>query len=211
VPDAPYEGGRRRVLRQPYDFNGDGIVRPNGRALEDTPEIVQPRIDAANEFGATVLLSVHFNGSSDAFVRGSEAYFSDGATNAATNRRLAASVLTELLAEMQTAGHAVTDLGIKSDAYQRYGDAEFRRMLASNATVIRANGNDPARCPDCYRLMTLGNNPMSLHGATYAGVLVEVEFLSNPAVVEDFLMRPDSLDVIARGLMRGLVGYFEVD
>lgn len=39
-------------------------------------------------------------------------------------------------------------------------------------------------------------------------VLVEVEFLSNPAVVEGFFLRADSLDVIASGLRDGLLGYF---
>ena len=81
-------------------------------------------------------------------------------------------------------------------------------MLANNAGAIRANGYDAAECGDCYRLLTLGNNPMSIRMGRYLAVLVEVEFLSNPDVVESFLLRPDSLDLVASGLHQGLMSYF---
>jgi N-acetylmuramoyl-L-alanine amidase len=201
------EGGS--VLREPYDFNGDDLVRPSGIAVEDTPEIVQPRIDVANDFGAEILLSIHFNGSSDASIRGSEAYYSAGTANGALGKHLAESVLTRLVEEMNAAGYnAARSRGVMSDAYQRYSAADTQRLFAAFRAQIVAHGQDPARCPDCYRLFTLGNNPISLHPGSYVGVLIEVEFLSNPAVVEDFLLRPDSLDVIARGIMRGVLTYY---
>ena len=58
------------------------------------------------------------------------------------------------------------------------------------------------------RLVTNGNNPMSVRQGTYVGALVEVEFLSNPEVVERLIMRPDAFDVIARGLERGILAYY---
>ena len=61
------------LQQEPADYTGDGRVRP----VEDVPEIIQPRIDWANDFGAEVLLSIHFNGSDDPSVRGSEVCFSD--------------------------------------------------------------------------------------------------------------------------------------
>src|SRR3954451_16186287 len=64
------EGGANQV--EPVDYTGDGRVRTSGQAIEDTPERTQPRIDWANDFGAEVLLSVHFNGLDDASVRGTE-------------------------------------------------------------------------------------------------------------------------------------------
>lgn len=201
------EGGG--VLDEPYDYNGDGRVSTGG--VEDTPERTQPRIDAANNFGAAVLLSIHFNGSSDARVRGSEAYYTAAGPTAEQGKVLAATVLDALVAEMASAGHQATNHGIKSDAYQRYTELETARLFGANAAIIRRNGFDPTRCPECYRLFTLGNNPMSLHRASYLGVLVEVEFLSNPDVVESFLMRPDSLDVIAQGLFHGLEAYFDAE
>ena len=117
-------------------------------------------------------------------------------------------MLTGLIADLTAAGHRTVDRGIRSDRYQRYSDAQTARMIANNAGAIRANGHDPAKCSDCYRLLTLGNNPMSMNPGLYLGVLVEVEFLSNPDVVEGFLLRPDSLDVIAAGLHQGLMAYF---
>jgi N-acetylmuramoyl-L-alanine amidase len=192
------------LQQEPADYTGDGRVRP----VEDVPEIIQPRIDWANDFGAEVLLSIHFNGSEDPSVRGSEVYYTDAGPRAGEGRTLAQSVLTGLLSELTAASHRAVDRGVRSDRYQRYSDAQTARMLANNAGAIRANGHDPAKCGDCYRLLTLGNNPMSIRMGRYLAVLVEVEFLSNPDVVEGFLLRPDSPDVIAAGLHQGLVAYF---
>jgi N-acetylmuramoyl-L-alanine amidase len=83
--------------------------------------------------------------------------------------------------------------------------AAFQRH---NAAPITKHGHDPNNCPDCQRIGVLGNNPMSLTPSAYVGALVEVEFLSNPDVVEDFLMRPDAVDVIARGLASGVLQFF---
>jgi N-acetylmuramoyl-L-alanine amidase len=49
---------------------------------------------------------------------------------------------------------------------------------------------------------------MALHLGTYVGALVEMEFLSNPDVVESLLLRPDAVDVLAGGLADGLLSYF---
>jgi N-acetylmuramoyl-L-alanine amidase len=195
----------------PYDYTGDGRVRTQGAAVEDGAERIQPRIDVANGFGAEILVSVHFNGSDERSLRGSEVFYSDTGPRQAEGRRLAVSVLAGLLAEMRDFGYQPIDRGIKSDRYQRYTPEEMRRFIANHTAIIRANGHDPANCGDCYRLVTLGNNPMSLYPGNYAGVMAEVEFLSNPDVVEGFILRPESLDVIAQGLFRGIKAYFETD
>lgn len=194
------EGGDLYI--EPYDFSGDGRVR--AADVADVPEHVQPRIDLANDFGAEVLVSIHFNGLDDRSVRGTEAYYTDAEPWRAGARRLAESLISGLLRSMQEAGYAGLNRGARSDAYQRYSPEDTRRLFANFAGIIRANGADPARCPACYRLLTMGANPMSLNQAGYLGVLVEVEFLSNPVVVEGFILRPDSLDIIAAGLHSGL-------
>jgi N-acetylmuramoyl-L-alanine amidase len=203
------EGGH--LVIEPYDYTGDSRVRPVGRTVEDVPELIQPRIDWANSFRAEILVSIHFNGSEDRRLRGTEVYYTNAGAREAQGRKLAQSLLSALTAEMRQAGHAPLDRGVRSDRYQRYSPQETLRLFANNAAVIRANGHDPGDCPDCYRLLTLGNNPMSLHRGEYVGALVEVEFLSNPDVVEGFILRPDSLDVIAGGLLQGIRGYFESD
>lgn len=198
------------LQKEPYDYTGDGRVRTAASA-EDGPERIQPRIDWANDFGAEVLVSIHYNGLEDKSVRGTEVYFTDGGQQRQQGKLLASSLLAGLLAEMRAAGFEARDRGIRSDAYQRYSPDETSRTIANNAAIIRANGADPANCPACMRLLTTGNNPMSLHPGRYVGALVEVEFLSNPAVVEGFVMRPDSLDIVARGLVKGLRTYFSGD
>jgi N-acetylmuramoyl-L-alanine amidase len=198
------EGGGLQI--EPYDYTSDGRVRPS---VIDTPEIIQPRIDWANRFEAELIVSIHFNGSEDARVRGTEVYYTDAGALQDEGRRLAASLSSGLLSEMRAAGVVTGDRGVKSDRYQRYSADETRRLIANNASVVRANGVDPANCVDCYRLVTLGNNPMSLHRGSYVGAVVEVDFLSNPDVVETFIMRPDSFEIIARGLLNGVRSYFE--
>ena len=46
---------------------------------------------------------------------------------------------------------------------------------------------------------------MSVRMGNYTSALVEVEFISNPDVVERLIMRPDAFDVIAKGLERGVL------
>ena len=67
--------------------------------------------------------------------------------------------------------------------------------------MVRANGVDPANCLDCYRLVTLGNNPMSLHRGSYVGAVVEIDFLSNPDVVETFIKRAGKLRLTRSSLI----------
>ena len=198
------EGGGNHV--EPSDFTGDGLVRVAG--VEDTPERTQPRIDWANDFGAEILVSIHFNGLEDRRVRGTEVYYTDGGPRETSNRLLAVSLLDELLAELRGVGFDATSRGVRSDLYQRYGPDDTRRLLQHNASTIRANGHDPANCRECLRLMTTGSNPMSVRRGSYVAALVEVEFLSNPDVVERLILRPDAFDVIARGLERGVLAYY---
>jgi N-acetylmuramoyl-L-alanine amidase len=193
---------------EPYDFSGDGQVRPDGVALEDGPERTQPRIDWANRFGAEVLVSIHFNSLDDPSTRGTEVYYSDTGNRAEDGRRLAEHLLGGVLAEMQAAGYSAVGRGVLSDRYQRYPPDIQARFRANNAVTIARNGFDPADCLECQRIGVLGNNPMSLHPGDYVGALVEVEFLSNPAAVDEFLLRPDSLAIVAAGLEAGVLNYF---
>ena len=141
-------------------------------------------------------------------MRGTEVYYTDGGPREASNRLLATSLLDGTLSALRDAGFDVTSRGIRSDLYQRYGAEDTRRLLQNNASVIRANGYDPANCRECMRLLTTGNNPMSVRPGNYVSALVEVEFLSNPDVVERLIMRPDAFDVIAKGLERGVLAYY---
>jgi N-acetylmuramoyl-L-alanine amidase len=192
----------------PYDFTGDGQVRTEGEAIEDSPERIQPRIDWANAAGAEVLVSLHLNGVADPEVRGTEVYYSDVGPAAAPDRALADALLAGLLDDFRDAGYDPVDRGVRGDRYDHEPSGALAAFLEHNAATIVANGADPADCPDCERLGVLGHNPMALHLGTYVGALVEMEFLSNADVVESLLLRPDAVDVLAGGLADGLLSYF---
>ena len=85
---------------------------------------------------------------------------------------------------------------------QRAGE-DALKAAARDAVLDRATVSSGDYRPAIY--LRAAHRP---HDAT-PGVLIEVEFLSNPAVVEGFLMRPESLDIIARGLMRGVLSYYQ--
>jgi N-acetylmuramoyl-L-alanine amidase len=193
---------------EPYDYTGDGIVRPGGVAEEDVGERVQPRIDWANQFGAEILLSIHFNGSENPARSGTEAYYSDLSARADESFRLGASVLDRLLAALRAAGYEPTDRGVASDRYTQRTPAQRARLLAHNDATIRSHGVDPADCPQCDGLLPLGANPVSLHLGNYTAALIEVEYMTNPDVVEQLLLRPDVVDLVARGLADGILAYY---
>jgi N-acetylmuramoyl-L-alanine amidase len=198
------EGGGLYI--EPYDFTGDGLVR--ALAIEDVPEQMQPRIDWANLFGAEILVSLHFNGSGDPRMRGTEVYYSKGSPREIEGYALASALLKAMLSTLEEVGYPSISRGVLSDAYQRYPSETVRRLLSNNAAAIRSKGLDPASCLDCARLVTLGNNPMSLTNGAFVAALVEVEFLSNPDVVESLTLRPDLFDLLARALRDGLIEFF---
>lgn len=175
----------------PYDFNGNGATR----RAEDIAEWTQPRIDWMNQFGAEIVLSIHFNGHPNPAISGTEVYYSDTGPYQDNNWYLSQSVLTHLLSALNAAGYEPVNRGLHSDAYK----TDYLRYA-------HLYGQGPG-CADCNRLFTLGNNPMSANKGTWqAGALVEVLFFSNPADVA-FLMRPDAVEVIAQGLTAGIIAY----
>ncbi len=177
---------------EPYDINGNGTVtRP-----EDIVERIQPRIDYINAFGAELIVSIHFNGSVDHRLKGTEVYFSDVPEQGPENLRLAQALLDALVDALTRAGYPPVNRGLRSDRYRtEYLD------------YTPYYGFDRS-CADCTRLLILGNNPMLAQpGRWRAGALVEVLFLSNPDDVA-FLRRPAALDVIAAGLFQGILNYY---
>ena len=197
------------LARQPYDFTGDGKVRTEGQVIEDGNERIQPRIDQINEFGAEIAISIHFNGLDDPTASGTEVYYSNTGANQENNRRLAANLMNSIMEELNSIGFQAQNRGILSDRYERYSPEITSRILTHRAQIIAQNGHDPDNCYDCKRLLILGNNPSSFYPGNYIAALAELEFLSNPRVVENLIMRPDSLDLFAQGLFKGILSYFE--
>jgi N-acetylmuramoyl-L-alanine amidase len=195
---------------EPYDYTGDGVVRPDAVTKLDVGERVQPRIDWANQFGAEVLLSIHFNGSENPSAAGSAVYYSDTSARAGDSARLGSAVMTSLLAELASAGYAGQNLGVGDDRYVRDPPDVREQLLRHYAPIIRSHGVDPENCPQCEGLLPLGNNPFSLHLGSYTSALVEVEYMTNPDVVEQLLLRPDVVDIVSRGLAHGILAFYGV-
>jgi N-acetylmuramoyl-L-alanine amidase len=195
---------------EPYDYTGDGLVRPESVALVDVGERVQPRIDWANQFGAEILLSIHFNGSDDSNLSGTEVYYPDTSPRAAEGLRLGSAVMSSLLTELASAEYAGRDRGVRSDRYARRQQADRAQLIGHYADVISSHGVDPQHCPQCDGLLPLGNNPFALHLGTYAAALVEVEYMTNPDVVERLLLHPDVVDIVSRGLANGILAFYGV-
>jgi N-acetylmuramoyl-L-alanine amidase len=193
---------------EPYDYTGDGIVRPDGVSKLDVGERVQPRIDWANGFNAEILLSIHFNGSEDSSLAGTEVYYSDTSPRAAESVRLGSDVMNSLLAELASVGYAGHNRGVGTDRYTRDPQEVRAQLIRHYAPIIRSHGIDPDNCPQCDGLLPLGNNPFSLHLGTYVAALVEVEYMTNPDVVERLLLRADVVDVVSRGLAKGILAFY---
>jgi N-acetylmuramoyl-L-alanine amidase len=194
----------------PYDYTGDGIVRPDAVSEVDVGERVQPRIDWANQFGAEMLLSIHFNGSEDSTRSGTEVYYSDTSPRAAESIRLGEAVMRSVLAELASVGYAGLDRGVAHDRYVRDSREVRSQLIGHYDAIIRSHGVDPANCPQCDGLLPLGNNPFSLHLGMYVAALAEVEYMTNPDVVERLLLRPDVVDVVSRGLAQGIFAFYGV-
>ncbi len=80
------------------DRNGDGRV--------DNDDDLQARVDIANEAGASLLISIHNNGSTNPRTRGTSTWFADSHPQGARGRVFGQLVQAELLAGLRDAGYA---------------------------------------------------------------------------------------------------------
>src|SRR5215208_3336015 len=89
------------------DLNGDGCV-------DDIDEL-QARIDLANSSGASVLLSLHFNGVPGGQLSGSATYYNAIREFGADNERLAGLIQAAQLEALGALGHRARDWGVIRD------------------------------------------------------------------------------------------------
>jgi N-acetylmuramoyl-L-alanine amidase len=90
----------------------DADVVPGGSTVAE----LQARVDAANEAGADVLVSVHFNGLDNPEARGTEVWYCSQRPQGADNERLATAVQESLVRNLNEAGFETVDRGIKNDS-----------------------------------------------------------------------------------------------
>jgi N-acetylmuramoyl-L-alanine amidase len=113
----------------------------------------QARVDLANGARADIIVSIHFNGSSDASLRGTETYYNPDRPFGLESYNLAYFVQRELIAVLSDLGHDVNDRGVRNDA-EVGGDPEN-----AHSFLLGTNG---------------GFRPLQM-----PGVISEALFLSN--------------------------------
>jgi N-acetylmuramoyl-L-alanine amidase len=157
------------VNRPARDRTGDGKV--------DLADELQARVDRANEAGAALFVSVHFNGSTERSLRGPEVYYSAARPFAAENRKLADRVMAAITARLAQASRPVTPHGVLRDS-----------VLGGSLYVLGPQGGRIARA------------------SAMPGVLIEGMFLTN-AEDAALLADPVTLRALARAYADGVAGY----
>lgn len=170
--------GYRTLMTRTDDSPPGGGADRTGDRKVNLADNLQARIDKANEAGANVLVSIHFNGSTERRLRGPEVYYSAARPFAAQSRKLAEAVMSGLTARMGAAGKPVTPRGVLRDAV--LGGGHLYLLGPAGGRIARAS-----------------NMP---------GVLVEGLFLTNPddaALAAD----PATIQALARGYADGIAAY----
>jgi N-acetylmuramoyl-L-alanine amidase len=163
-----------QVNNPPRDLTGDGEA-----TMDDD---IQARIDIANNSRASLLLSIHFNGSVQPELRGVEVYYNSSRPFAGKSKQFAQLVLDNYLAAVKSAGYQVTSRGIKEDE--------------------RAAGKGD----DFYLLGPLEEGRP--RASQMVGVLVEGGFVTNDA--DAALIRQEKfLDAVARGYAQAILQWFQ--
>ncbi|HET9781802.1 MAG TPA: N-acetylmuramoyl-L-alanine amidase [Candidatus Dormibacteraeota bacterium] len=143
------------------------------------------RIACANKSGANLLVSIHFNGSDDSGIAGSETFYDAERPFAASNRRLAVDLQRSI-----TAAVATTDLGVWPDD-QNIGPALTPAGAAYGHLVVLGP-------PSPGYVDTPSQMP---------GSLVEPLFLTNPAEAQR-ASDPRTQQQLAVAIDAGVRAYF---
>ena len=157
--------------------NFDKVDLTNDKKVSLDDEL-QARLDMANRAEATLFVSIHFNGSTNPALSGTEAYYCAQGPYTAQSQRLAGIVQQSILSELKAVGYGPNDRGAKPDE-RAVGIGNHFYVL--NPTEIR-----PVKAP---------------------AVLVEALFLTNAdeaAKVRD----PKIQEAIAQGYVKGIEAYY---
>lgn len=129
-----------QVNNPPRDVTGDGKM-----TLDDD---LQARVDIANNSGAELFLSIHFNGNTKTDLRGTEVYYNANRPFSDKNRKFAQMVLDNLLASTKAAGYNLESRGVREDekvvgkgnSFYLLGPAEPDKPRATQMVGVLAEG-----------------------------------------------------------------------
>ncbi len=177
LSDLLQAAGYRTLLTRTDDAAPNGGADKTGDGKVDLADDLQARVDKANNAGAAILVSIHFNGSTDHGLRGPAIYYSASRPFAAQSRKLADAVMSALTARMGQAGRPITPLGVLRDS-----------TLGGSLYLLGPAG---------ARIVRASNMP---------GILIEGLFLTN-ADDAALLADPTTLQTLARGYADGIAAY----
>jgi N-acetylmuramoyl-L-alanine amidase len=103
------------------DVNQDGLTRENATTEADAEhnallDELQARVDFCNDEQAELLISLHFDGSSNSSESGLSTWYAEGRPDSADSQRLAQLLNQQLSAGLAAAGFAVTDRGVMPES-----------------------------------------------------------------------------------------------
>jgi N-acetylmuramoyl-L-alanine amidase len=155
----------------------------------------QARVDAANRAHADILISLHFNGSSIASLRGTETYYNPDRAFASESYNLAFFVQRSLVAALTEPGHDAAGRGVRNDA-EVGGDPENAHsfLLGTNGgfrplqmpgviseALYLSNPDDAARAADEATRQRLAEAYRDAVNAYFAWLPTQRELLPTPA------------------------------
>ncbi len=163
-----------QVNNPPRDVTGDGKI-----GLDDD---LQARVDIANNSGAQLFLSIHFNGSGDPSQHGTEVYYNAKRPFSAKSEQFAQVVLDNILASTKAAGFNMNNRGVKKD--------ELSVGTGNSLYLLGPTGDDHPRA------------------SQMVGALAEGAFLTNDQDAS-YLRQDKFIDALAQGYAQAIQQWFQ--
>lgn len=145
------------------DVNRDGQTRESATTDADAQhnallDEMQSRIDYCNDEKADLLISLHFDGSSDPNQAGYSTWYTASGPNSGDSQRLAELIDQQLAQGLATAGHASNNGGVQSETVAAMHGNQMVYDSLFMITGSRVGLKDPSRMPSVVAdLLTLSN------------------------------------------------------
>lgn len=123
------------------DVNGDGdVASPGLEAKSDQLDDLQARVNICNEAGADLLVSVHYNGAENLFLKGFEVWYNDERPFSDQSLRFATLIHEELGQRYADAGMEMVDRGIGIEAHAVTGPARPGELVPADMPGVVVEG-----------------------------------------------------------------------
>lgn len=146
------------------DVNRDGLTRENASAGADAEhsallDEMQARIDFCNDENAALLVSIHFDGSSNPSDSGFSTWYAEGRADSADSQRLANLINQETGAELTAAGVVIPDRGVVPESAAALQGNQMQYDALFMITAARSGLKDASRMPGVVAdLLTISNS-----------------------------------------------------